>query len=126
MFLNASLHIALIFGAPLGEFVLGGQHIVFPIEMRMTSVFFALLLSFMGLLYLKLAGVVNVPISNKIMIIFLISNTILTIYAIFANLFITESIKETYAMTPLTTIASVCSVIALTKYLKFTRAKREG
>ena len=116
MFLNSLLHIGLIFGAPLGEYVLGGQYVVFPLKMRLVSVFFALLLSFMGVIYLKLAGVVHVFISNKLMIIFLIINTVLMTYAIFGNLFLTDSIKETYVMTPFTLVASVCSVIALIKY----------
>lgn len=113
LFLNALLHVLLLMGAPLGEFVLGGRYVVIPLSMRMINVFFAFLWIFIGLLYFNLAGIIKLPISNKVMRIILWINTLFFFYAIFGNLFLSESIKETYVMTPLSIITSVCSITAL-------------
>lgn len=113
--LNSLLHLLLMFGAPLGEYVLGGQNVVFPPAMRLVSSFFFLFFLFMGLLYLKLGGFLNLPVHNKVMYVMIIIYTIFAVYAVFANLFMTDSIKETLVMTPVTAIESVCSILAITQ-----------
>lgn len=42
-FLNALLHLLLVLGLPLGEYVLGGQHNVLPYKMRAVSYIFIIL-----------------------------------------------------------------------------------
>ena len=122
-FLNALLHLLLIFGAPLGEFVLGGQYIIFPIKMRIFSIIFFIIWFFIGLLYLMKGGLLKYKYNNRIVTIILIIVTLFMIYAIFGNLFmiyaifgnlfLTKSIKEKYLMTPLSLITSICSIFIL-------------
>jgi hypothetical protein len=112
-FFNAFLHLLLIFGAPLGEYVLGGQYIVFPMEMRIFSVILFTVWFLIGWLYLIKGGILKRKYNNKIVTIILIFVTIFLINAIFWNWFISTSIKEKYLMTPLSLITSICSIFVL-------------
>jgi hypothetical protein len=103
----------LAFGAPLGEFVLGGKYIVFPKEMRIINVIFFMLWLFIGLLYLIKGNLINNYLNGKIITIILVTITLFMVYAIYGNWFITESIKEKYLMTPLAMITSISSIMLL-------------
>ena len=112
-FFNALLYLLLIFGAPLGEFVLGGQYTVFPMKMRILSIAFFIIWFFVGLLYLIKGGLLKCKYNNKIVTVIIVIVTAFMIYAIFGNSFITTSIKEKYLMTPLSLITSICSIFVL-------------
>lgn len=118
MFFNSLLHILLICGAPLGEFVLGGAYVVFPLRMRLLSAGFALLWGFFGVLYLQLGGVIKKFLPRVIMLVLLVAVTLFLYYGVVGNLFFTQSPKERLLMAPLTIIASICSSIALISALR--------
>jgi len=113
---NVILHLLLAFGAPLGEYVLGGFYIVIPLQLRIVNVFFFILWLYASYSYLAYAGILKTKTNLKIIRRFLIGITIFTSSAIFSNLFITNSIKEKILMTPLTIIVSLCSILLLIKY----------
>lgn len=113
LFLNGLLHSSLVFGAPLGEYVLGGEYVVFPLKMRLVSMVFALLWSFFGVLYLQMGAVVSTRVKSRLMTVCILVCTLFFVYAIFGNLFFTQSIKEKILMTPLAVIMSICSTSLL-------------
>lgn len=113
---NAILHLLLVFGAPLGEFVLGGAYIVVPLHLRIVNVLFFILWTLAGYAYLLYSNILKTNINLNLVEKFLIGITTFTTIAIFSNLFITNSLKEKYLMTPLTLIVSVSSILILTKY----------
>lgn len=113
---NAILHLLLVLGAPLGEFVLGGTYIVIPLHLRIINVLFFILWLLAGYAYLIYSNILKTNINMNLIKKFLIGITTFTTIAIFSNLFITNSLKEKYLMTPLTLIVSVSSILILTKY----------
>lgn len=113
---NAILHLLLVFGAPLGEFVLGGSYIVIPFHLRIINVLFFILWILAGYAYLIYSNILKTNINLNLVKKFLIGITTFTTIAIFSNLFVTNSLKEKYLMTPLTLIVSVSSILILTKY----------
>jgi hypothetical protein len=117
-FFNALLHLSLVLGAPFGEFVLGGQYTVFPMKMRVISVIFFFIWTFVGLLYLIKGNIIKYNLHKTGITIILLLVTIFMVYAIFGNLFITTSIKEKYLMTPLALVTSISSIFLLIIYLK--------
>ena len=112
---NAILHLLLAFGAPLGEYVLGGFYIVIPLQLRIVNIFFFILWVYSSYSYLVYAGILKIKNKLKTIRKFLIGITIFTSFAVFSNLFITNSIKEKVLMTPLAIIVSLCSILLLNR-----------
>jgi hypothetical protein len=100
----ALLQFSLTFGAPLGEYVLGGTRRVLPVRMRFVSGFFSCFFIVVGLSFLqrseKLVPFLSVSFTNVLLIIY----TLFLAYAIVGNGFITKSKKEKYVMTPLSIV----------------------
>jgi len=108
----AVFQVLLSLGYPLGEYAMGGYYKVLPKKLRIAGVINALILVFMGFVFLQHANVLNGVdfLSTNILVwvitIYLGINTI-------ANL-ISRSKKERFVMTPLSGIAFVlCLFIAL-------------
>lgn len=110
VFVMAMLQLVLTFGAPLGEYALGGMNKILPIEMRFVSAFFSSLFIIVGLSYLQTASKIH-PLFNATFIdILLIVYTVFLVFAIISNGFLTKSKKEKYVMTPLSIIGFVSSL----------------
>ena len=107
------LQLSLVFGAPFGEYVLGGQHRVLPIKMRFISGVFSLIFMVVGVSYLQEAGVIGNPLHPVFIKALLVAYTLFLAYAVIGNGFITKSKKEKYLMTPCSIIGFVSSVIVL-------------
>ena len=108
----AVFQVLLSLGYPLGEYAMGGYYKVLPKKLRIVGVVNALILLFMGFVFLQHANVLNgvnflsTNILVWVMTIYLGINTI-------ANL-ISRSKKERFVMTPLSGVAFVlCLFIAL-------------
>lgn len=108
----AIFQVLLSLGCPLGEFAMGGKYKVLPKKLRIASVVNALVLLFMGFVFLQHT---NVLISTN----FLPTNTLVWIITVFlgmntlANL-ISRSKKERLVMTPLSGLAFIlCLFIVL-------------
>ena len=108
----AIFQVLLSLGYPLGEYAMGGYYKVLPKKLRIVGVVNALILLFMGFVFLQHANVLNgvnflsTNILVWVMTIYLGINTI-------ANL-ISRSKKERFVMTPLSGVAFVlCIFIAL-------------
>ncbi|MCK0472478.1 hypothetical protein [Halalkalibacter sp. APA_J-10(15)] len=108
----AVFQVILSLGYPFGEFAMGGYYKVLPKKFRIVSAFNAVILLFMGLVFLQHTNVLNWSyfLSTNILVwvitIFLGVNTI-------ANL-ISQSKKERLIMTPLSGFTFIlCLFIAL-------------
>jgi hypothetical protein len=108
----AVFQVLLSFGFPLGEFAMGGYYKVLPKTLRIVSALNALILIFMGFVFLQHTNVINGLdfLSTNILVwvitMFLGVNTI-------ANL-ISRSKKERLFMTPLSGFTFIlCLIIAL-------------
>jgi cation transport ATPase len=106
-------HCLLIFGAPFGEYVLGGLDKVLPVKKRIISGIFSILFLFVGLSFLQRINLFEIGFPNSFVSILLILYTIFLGYAIIANGLLTKSKKEKYLMTPLSVLGFVCSIIVL-------------
>lgn len=112
-FFMSVLHILLLAGVPIGEYVLGGQNKVIPMNKRWINSVFALVFLFLGLFYLGEAY--DMPfkfsvISSKII---MIVYTLFLAYAIIGNTFFTKSKKEKTVMIPASIIGFACSFATL-------------
>ena len=112
-FVSMVVQMLIAFGAPLGEFVLGGAYIVAPPSNRLIHAGFSVLWGCVVLAYLIYSEVISIKKFAKVAHALVILNTLFTLYAIVWNFFITSSIKETLLMGPLTLITTVCSIIFL-------------
>lgn len=108
----AVFQVLLALGLPLGEFAMGGYYKVLPCKLRVVSTINAIILLFMGVVFLQHTNVINIfhvlPTNILVWVItvFLGFNTI-------ANL-LSRSTKERYVMTPLSSIAFIlCFMISL-------------
>lgn len=88
------LHIALFFGAPLGEFLMGGNHRVLPPKMRIFNIVYGTLFSWFIVVYLGKTSYVSIPITGTISFISMLIYTAFLGYAILGNMFLTQSKKE--------------------------------
>jgi hypothetical protein len=107
----AVLHILLLLGFPLGEYVLGGENRVMPKNKRYLNVIFSAIWLFAIIVYLEKGEFIsffNNPLLTDILFIVF---TIFFGIAIFSNGFLTSSKKEKYVMTPLCILIFVCSVL---------------
>lgn len=113
MFVSIAIfQVLLSLGFPLGEYAMGGYYKVFPKKLRIASVVNAMILLFMGFVFLQHSNVLNGVdfLSTHILVwvitIFLGLNTM-------ANL-ISRSKKERFVMTPLSGFTFIlCLFIAL-------------
>lgn len=109
----AMLHILLIFGFPLGELVLGGQHKVIPGNLRYRNGIFAVVFVAVAALYLEIAGLLtfNIPVTflNAAITVFLLFLVGATIF----NFAITKSLKEKWIMGPLTVLIGLSGLLAV-------------
>jgi len=107
----AVLHILLLLGFPLGEYVLCGENRVIPKNKRHLNVILSVVWLFAIIVYLEKGGLIGL-FNNSLLTDILF--TIFTVFfgiAIFSNGFLTSSKKEKYVMTPLCIITFVCSVL---------------
>lgn len=100
------LQILLTFGAPLGEFSMGGKYKVFPGKLRMMSAVSTVILISMTILLLGLGGIIYFEpklffkYAGYICGAYFCLNTIMNL--------LSESKKEKFTMTPLSAILTVC------------------
>ncbi len=101
------LSIALICGAPLGEYTLGGKFRVFPGKYRVILATQLFLQVFFMMILLQLGGYIPLVFSHGgTKIIGIVLAAYLSLNCL-ANLF-SKSKKEKYVMTPLSLITAVC------------------
>ena len=109
----ALLQLLLIFGAPFGEYVLGGQHKVLPKKLRFVSGGFSLVFTVVGTAFLQASGKISSLLNPLVLRIILIVYTGFLAYAIIGNGFITKSKKEKYIMTPCSIVGFLSAVVVL-------------
>ncbi|MGM7681204.1 hypothetical protein ACSVDA_03520 [Cytobacillus sp. Hm23] len=108
----AAFQVLLVLGLPLGEYAMGGFYKVLPKKLRIVSAINAIILLFMGIVFLQHSDLLNIfnflptHILVWIVTVYLGLNTI-------GNL-ISRSKKERYVMTPLSSIAFIlCLMVSL-------------
>jgi uncharacterized membrane protein SirB2 len=113
MFVSISIFQVLLFlGYPLGEYAMGGLYRVLPKKLRIVSIINAIILLFMGLVFLQHTNVFN-------SFNFLPTNILVWVITIFLGLntitnLISQSKKERFIMTPLSSIVFfLCLFISL-------------
>lgn len=112
-FFMSLLHILLLFGVPIGEYVLGGKNRIIPKEKRYINVIFACVFLALGLFYLSQAKIINVYFPMSISMIIMIIYSLFLMYAIIGNVFLTQSKKEKILMIPSSVIGFICSLLTL-------------
>lgn len=109
----ALLQLSITFGAPFGEYVLGGQNKVLPKKMRFTSGAFFCIFTFVGMAYLQRGNILYMGSNSMFVKIVIIVNTLFLAYAIVGNGILTKSKKKKYVMTPFSIIQFTFSVATL-------------
>lgn len=110
-FLMCVLHLLLSIGAPIGEYVLGGQNKVIPINKRWINVILTFVFLFVGVLYLGKAILFQFSeIPSKVI---MIAYSLFLAYAIIGNIFFTKSRKEKAMMIPASVIGFISSLSTL-------------
>ena len=110
-FLMGVLHLLLSMGAPIGEYVLGGQNKVIPINKRWINVILTFIFLFVGVLYLGKAIFFQFSeIPSKVI---MIAYSLFLAYAIIGNIFFTKSRKEKAMMIPASVIGFISSLSTL-------------
>lgn len=105
--LLAVLSLALFFGAPIGEYALGGRYKVLVGKQRLMALF-ALCVQLIGIfVLLRGSGILVAPLSDKVI------NICLYVYAGYLSINVlmnlaSNSWKEKLIMTPLAAIISFC------------------
>lgn len=112
-FIIACLHLLLLCGAPLGEYVLGGTDRVIPKKKRKLNVIFFCVFTVLGMVYLAQTQYLALEIPKLIVKILMILYSLFLGYAIVGNLCFTNSKKEKILMTPLSAIGCITSVASL-------------
>ena len=113
IFANAFLHFLLLLGLPLGEYVLGGKHIIIPKKLRPLNIIFLILFTFAGISYLQYGNIIHTFINDKILSFIIIIFTIFFGYGIIGNIKFTKSKKEKNIMTPICIISFILSVLLI-------------
>lgn len=108
----ALLQLSITFGAPFGEYVLGGENKVLPKKMRFISGTFFFIFIFVGIAYMERGNIFHIGFNSMFVKIIIIVNTLFLAYAIVGNGMLTKSKKEKYVMTPFSIIQFICSVVA--------------
>lgn len=112
-FFMSVLHILLLVGIPIGEYVLGGQNKVIPLNKRWINLVFALVFLFLGLFYLGKAIYIPFKFSEILSKIIMSVYSLFLAYAIIGNTFFTKSKKEKIVMIPTSIIGFACSFATL-------------
>ncbi|OPJ60173.1 hypothetical protein [Clostridium chromiireducens] len=107
------LQLSITFGAPFGEYVLGGQNKVLPPKMRFISATLFFIFIFVGMAYLQRCNILYIGFNSMFVKIVIIVNTLFLAYAIVGNGMLTKSKKEKYVMTPFAIIQFILSVVSL-------------
>ena len=107
LFLVVIMSVALIFGAPLGAFTLGGHFKVFPAKLRIVLAVQLLLQVFFAVILLQLGGYMSLWLSHNVTKIVGIAFAVYLTLNCFGNMF-SKSKKEKIVMTPLSVITAVC------------------
>lgn len=107
------LHILLLIGTPIGEYVLGGQNKVIPKNKRWINLVFALAFLLLGLFYLVKAIYIPLRFPEILSKIIMIAYSLFLAYAIIGNTFLTKSKKEKVVMIPASIIGFTCSFATL-------------
>ncbi|WP_214484824.1 hypothetical protein [Bacillus sp. SM2101] len=108
----AVFQVLLAIGLPLGEFAMGGFYKILPKKLRIVSAINAVILLFMGIVFLQHTDLLN--IFN-----FLPTNILVWVITVYLGLntignLISRSKKERYVMTPLSSIAFIlCLMVSL-------------
>lgn len=108
-FANALLHLLLIAGFPLGEYVLGGRHVILPYFMRLISGLFIIIWGGVGICYLNYGGLLSLSGLAHVDKLVIMGTTVFLFVAIFSNGFLTDSKKERFIMTPFCVFTFVLS-----------------
>jgi 4-amino-4-deoxy-L-arabinose transferase-like glycosyltransferase len=103
----AVITILVAFGAPLGEFTMGGKHKVLPKEQRILAIISFVIQVFAIIIILQAGGFFAMWFSEKI------TKYICIFFAAYLSLntimnFFSNSKKERYFATPLSTLAAIC------------------
>ena len=109
----ALLQLSITFGAPFGEYVLGGENKVLPKKMRFISGTFFCIFTFVGIAYLQGGNILYIGFNSMFVKIVIIVITLFLACAIVWNGMLTKSKKEKYVMTPFSIIQFIFSVVAL-------------
>ena len=112
-FFMSILHILLLIGMPIGEYVLGGQNKVIPLNKRWINLVFAFVFLFLGLLYLGKSISIPFQFSEVPSKIIMIVYSLFLAYAIIGNIFFTKSKKEKVMMIPASIMGFACSFATL-------------
>jgi hypothetical protein len=109
----AVFQVLLSLGFPLGEAAMGGYHKVFPKKLRIASGVSAIILLFMGFVFLQHAEVISIGFN------FISTNVLVWVFTVYLGLntvanLVSKSKKERIIMTPLSSIAFVlCLFVAV-------------
>lgn len=110
-FLIGVLHLLLSMGAPIGEYVLGGQNKVIPINKRWINVILTFIFLLVGVFYLGQS--IPVQFSEIPSRVIMIAYSLFLAYAIIGNIFFTKSKKEKAMMIPASVIGFISSLSTL-------------
>lgn len=110
-FLMGVLHLLLSMGAPIGEYVLGGQNKVIPINKRWINVILTFIFLLVGVFYLGQS--IPVQFSEIPSKVIMIAYSLFLAYAIIGNIFFTKSKKEKAMMIPASVIGFISSLSTL-------------
>ena len=105
------LHILLIMGIPIGEYVLGGKNKVIPRQKRYINAILACFFFLLGICYIEKAGLISLQIPELLLKIIIIIYTVFLAYAIVGNTFFTQSKKEKIVMIPASVFGFICSMM---------------
>lgn len=101
------INVLLIFGAPLGEFTMGGQYKVLPKNLRIMAISSLVIQVFGIIIVLQAGGFISLWFSAKvtqiICIVFASYLSLNTLMCLFS-----KSKKEKYVMTPLALLSAIC------------------
>ena len=101
------MSVALILGAPLGEYTLGGKFKVFPAKLRAVLATQLLLQVFFAIVLLQLGGYIPLWFSHKVTKVVGIALAVYLTLNCLANC-ASKSKKEKYVMTPLSAVTAFC------------------
>jgi hypothetical protein len=109
----AIFQVLLSLGFPLGEAAMGGYHKILPKPLRFASAVSAIILLFMGFVFLQYAKVVSFGFNELFTNIIVWVITVYLALNTIANL-VSKSKKERQIMTPISSIAFIlCLFVAL-------------
>lgn len=112
-FFMCILHMLLLIGMPIGEYVLGGQNKVIPLNKRWINLVFVFVFLLLGLFYLSKSFSMPFRLSEIPSKIIMIVYSLFLAYAIIGNTFFTKSRKEKALMIPASIIGFACSFATL-------------